>query len=149
MAVLFRMRLRDMIIRAQGNKRFTFSLCHEDVRGRGGFFFFYLNTRWMWVVVLTPRPLYPWGNSSPLHWGGPRANLDGMEMWKFSTLLGLEPQPLHSQSLYWLCYVCREIRTFIGWITNYRRCWNVLSLHLHVLIYSFSADIFTVVVQIL
>jgi hypothetical protein len=44
--------------------------------------FFDLGTRWRWVVIFTPRPLYPQGRAPGTHWIGgwvsPRAVLDAV-----------------------------------------------------------------------
>jgi hypothetical protein len=84
----------------------------------------------MWVVSFTPRPLYPWGKAPITYWiggcVGPWGSLDDVGKRKFSTLSGLEIQPLclpvRSQSLYRLSYpVCQT--------TGSGSCWILCLLH--------------------
>jgi hypothetical protein len=71
-----------------------------------------LDTSWRWVVIFTPRPLYPGDGAHGTHWIGglvnPRAGLDDMNKSKFLLPSGLElrlpGRPARSQSLYRLRY---------------------------------------------
>jgi hypothetical protein len=77
---------------------------YEGVNSR----FLDLGTRWRWVVRFTLRPFNPKESAPGTYWIGgwvdPRAGLDDVEKKKFSTLPGLELQPLsrlaRNQSLY-------------------------------------------------
>jgi hypothetical protein len=57
--------------------------------------FWHLGTRWRWVVIFTPRLLYPREKSPGTHWirgwVGPRASLEAVEMRKVLYLPGTKP----------------------------------------------------------
>jgi len=73
--------------------------CHEDVWGSESIAPHILNlgTRWRWVVIFMPQPLYPWGKSPwyPLDrkLGGLGASLDMVVERKIPSLplLGIKP----------------------------------------------------------
>jgi hypothetical protein len=93
-----------------------FSLCltnsavrHEDVwvSGRIDSRFLDLGTSWRWEFRLTPRPLYPLGKRTGMHWIGgwldPRADVYCVENRKWLILPGLELRPLGRPSrIQWL-----------------------------------------------
>jgi hypothetical protein len=59
-----------------------------------------LGTSWRWVVIFTPRPLYPRRKTPPPHthsieiWMGPRTGLDDMERRKSCPYRDSELQPV-------------------------------------------------------
>jgi hypothetical protein len=76
---------------------FNWAPCHDSVLGSGGIplRILDLGNRCMWVVTLTPRPLYPRERAPSTHCiggrVGPRAGLDSGEKKNSHPLPGLEP----------------------------------------------------------
>jgi hypothetical protein len=81
-----------------------------------------LGTSWRWVVIFTPRPLYPRGKIPGTHliggWVDVRTDLDDLEKIKFLALPGLELRPLYrparSLSLYRRSYPGSEETEVLG-----------------------------------
>jgi len=64
-----------------------------------------LGARWEWVVIATPRPLYPRDRSGTGYirgWMGPRADMDGCGKSCLTGITSLD-RPSRSKSLYRLC----------------------------------------------